>query len=243
MDNGIGLDRNKVIVDLGKLHNIAVSGVLQKLKEIVYHNNVDVFYVLAGRYDNELHEFYFFKKFVEKLKGTFNIFLMLNTKYFPSTKYFDSIFALGVDALTLSFTEKDRGSGKFPETVRYITSLWPSGAVFTDIAAGECTGEKIKEAIAYFSKLKIIPRIMKADRCDLNSSFCLRDYIVREMKENGISFRWVNNFELCGIIQKVDGQKGRSKRKIAGKFAFELASLRRKLMLKEVESSFDSASL
>ncbi len=239
MLNGIKLDNNKVVIDLTTLHNTAVSEIIQELKTIIYNNNVDVFYVVSNRYENELHEFYFFKKFVEQIKGKFNIFLMLKTVCFNSTKFFDSIFALGVDALDLTID----ATGTDSATIDYVTRLWPSGTIFTDII-GECSDSDIKETISQFTAKKVIPRIMKENACErTESSFCVRDFIIKSLKQNSVSLKWVMNFELCGIIQQKAGQKGRSKRKIAGRVAFELASLRRKLMVKEVQSSFDSASL
>jgi hypothetical protein len=244
MNNGIKLDHNKVIINLIRLKDIAISEIEHHLKTIVYNNNIDVFYVIADKYDNEMYEFYFFKKFIEFLKSKFNTFLMLKTKYFPSTKYFDSIFALGVDALTLSINNNDKASKQFNDTINYITDLWPSGTVFTDLATDRCSNDEIKDKIGFYSKLKVIPKISMEKNCSTKgTTFCFRDFIIEKLKENKVSIKWVMNFELCNIIQKQAGQKGRSKRKIAGKFAFELASLRRKLMVKEVQSSFDSASL
>lgn len=243
MINGITIDNNKAIIELSQLKEIAISDIVNELKTILYNNNIDVFYVIAEEYDNELFEFYSIKKFVEILKEKFNIFLMLKTSYFASTKYFDSIFALGVDALTLCIAHADRCNESFEETISYATRLWPSGAIFIDIIAENRSDDEIRDLIGYYSKLKIIPKMTLDENCEeSDTTFCLRDFIIKSLKDNGISLRWVTNFELCSVLCQ-SGDKGRKKRRLAGKFAFELASLRRKLMIKEVQNSFDSASL
>jgi hypothetical protein len=247
MENAIKLDNNKVIIDLVEIKDIAVSEVVKHLKALVYNNSVDVFYVLSDAYDNESDEYYFFKDFIKELRSRFNILLMLKTGYFTGTKFYDSVFALGVDAVTLSINGRDEASKKFCDTINYITGLWPKGAVFTDIIAVNCSDDEIKEKIAFYSELKVIPKIITDSGCildaDSGTPFCIRDFIMKSLKENSVSLKWVMNFELCSVLQKSAGGKGRSKRKIAGKVALELASLRRKLMVKEVRSSFDSASL
>jgi hypothetical protein len=244
MENAIKLDSNKIIIDLVELNNIKIDCVLKHLKELVYHNTIDVFYVIADEYDTEKEEFYFFKDHIEKFKREFKVFLMLETRFFPSTKFYDSIFALGVDALSLSVSADDEASDKFKKTMQYVTNLWPSGAVFSDIVVADCSDDVIKKKISKYSKMKVIPRILKEISCATGGdAFCVRDYILKRLKKNGVSLKWVMNFELCSVIQQDAGGKGRSKRRFAGKVALELASLRRKLMVKEVESSFDSASL
>ena len=243
MVNAIKLDNNKIVIDLVELKSTNRECVVKHLKELVYLNSVDVFYVIANAYDNKNDEYYFFKEFVETLKKTFNIFLMLETGFFKSKEFYDSIFALGVDALTLWINERDEASEPFRDIMLYITELWPSGTVFTDVMAVNSSDDDINKKIERYAKLKVIPKILKGEACGTGDDpQCFRDLILKKLKENGVSLKWVMNFELCSVIQQ-NSTKGRSRRKLAGKVAFELASLRRKLIVKEVQSSFDSASL
>ena len=245
MNNAIKLDKNKLIIDLVLLKDLAFDDVMKHIKLTAYKNNIDVLYVISDVFDNEKDEFNYLKKIVKALKKDFNTFLMLKTGYFSSTNFFDSVFALGVDALSLKIENHEEAKKDFKTMIDYITTLWPSGAVFTDVVAINCSDEDIKDKISFYSKLKVIPRILKENDCSSGEpDLCIRDFIFKNLKKNGVSVKWVMNFELCGLIQQDSGtKKGKSKRKIAGKVAFELASLRRRLMVKEVQNSFDSASL
>ena len=242
MLDAIKVDKNKIIIDLVDIKDADLEEVLKHIKELVYNNTIAVFYVISDEYANVTDEFYFFKALVETVKANFNTFLMLKTRYFSDTKFFDSVFALGVDALTLSIRRDDEASTSFNKTISYITKLWPSGAIFTDVVAIDCTDDEIKSRIDFYANLKVIPKIIKSEGCgDKDAPSCVRDVILSSLKSNGVSLKWVMNFELCNVI--LENAKGGATRKIAGRVAFELASLRRKVMVKEVESSFDSASL
>lgn len=204
---------------------------------------------------------------VEAIKKRFNTFVAL--KGFPPAdkRIIDLVYASGFDIVNFPLggfygtvkSKKIMGAEKIYEALEYASSVFSPGTVWTDLAMSPGSQGRFKEGIDRLTDSGIIPLILlQRDSVAEGSTYQnlveLADHMDQAIQRNGLSLKWL--YPACRFLSPLDTRfftedplkarlavtpvyrSGFGKRASAG-----FAALRRKLRIRNVSDSFESAGL
>ncbi len=204
---------------------------------------------------------------VEAIKKRFNTFVAL--KGFPPTdrSTIDLIYASGFDIVNFPMggfygTDKSKkimDVEKIYGALEYASSVFSPGTVWTDLALGPGSQNKFKEGIDRLTDSGIIPLILLqrdsvSDSEGYHKLVELADHMDQAIQRNRLPLKWL--YPTCRFLSPLDTRfftedplkarlavtpvyrSGLGKRTSAG-----FAALRRKLRIRNVSDSFESAGL
>ena len=204
---------------------------------------------------------------VEAIKKRFNTFVAL--KGFPPAdkRIIDLVYASGFDIVNFPLggfygtvkSKKIMGAEKIYEALEYAASVFSPGTVWTDLAMSPGSPGRFKEGIDRLTDSGIIPLILlQRDSVAEGSTYQnlveLADHMDQAIQRNGLPLKWL--YPACRFLSPLDTRfftedplkarlavtpvyrSGFGKRASAG-----FAALRRKLRIRNVSDSFESAGL
>ena len=204
---------------------------------------------------------------VEAIKKRFNTFVAL--KGFPPAdkRIIDLVYASGFDIVNFPLggfygtvkSKKIMGAEKIYEALEYASSVFSPGTVWTDLAMSPGSQGRFKEGIDRLTDSGIIPLILlQRDSVAEGSTYQnlveLADHMDQAIQRNGLPLKWL--YPACRFLSPLDTRfftedplkarlavtpvyrSGFGKRASAG-----FAALRRKLRIRNVSDSFESAGL
>jgi hypothetical protein len=204
---------------------------------------------------------------VEAIKKRFNTFVAL--KGFPPAdkRIIDLVYASGFDIVNFPLggfygtvkSKKIMGAEKIYEALEYASSVFSPGTVWTDLAMSPGSQGRFKEGIDRLTDSGIIPLILlQRDSVAEGSTYQnlveLADHMDQAIQRNGLPLKWL--YPACRFLSPLDTRfftedplkarlavtpvyrSGVGKRASAG-----FAALRRKLRIRNVSDSFESAGL
>jgi len=204
---------------------------------------------------------------VEAIKKRFNTFVAL--KGFPPAdkRIIDLVYASGFDIVNFPLggfygtvkSKKIMGAEKIYEALEYAASVFSPGTVWTDLAMSPGSQGRFKEGIDRLTDSGIIPLILlQRDSVAEGSTYQnlveLADHMDQAIQRNGLPLKWL--YPACRFLSPLDTRfftedplkarlavtpvyrSGFGKRASAG-----FAALRRKLRIRNVSDSFESAGL
>ena len=204
---------------------------------------------------------------VESIKKRFNTFVAL--KGFPplNKNTLDHVYASGFDIVNFPLggfygtvkSKKIMGTEKIYEALEYASSVFSPGTVWTDLILGPGSQDKFKDVIDRLTDSGTIPLIhMQRDSVTESSNYPnlvkLADHMDQAIQRNNIPLKWL--YPACRFLSPLDTRfftedplkarlavtpvyrSGLGKRTSAG-----FAAIRRKLRIRNVSDSFESAGL
>ena len=204
---------------------------------------------------------------VESIKKRFNTFVAL--KGFPplNKNTLDHVYASGFDIVNFPLggfygtvkSKKIMGTEKIYEALEYASSVFSPGTVWTDLILSPGSQDKFKDVIDRLTDSGTIPLIhMQRDSVTEPSSYPnlvkLADHMDQANQRNNIPLKWL--YPACRFLSPLDTRfftedplkarlavtpvyrSGLGKRTSAG-----FAAIRRKLRIRNVSDSFESAGL
>ncbi|MZH03737.1 MAG: hypothetical protein F3745_10185 [Nitrospinae bacterium] len=204
---------------------------------------------------------------VKEIKKRFNTFVAL--KGFPplDKSTIDHVYASGFDIVNFplggfygtSKSKKIMGAEKIYEALEYASSVFSPGTIWTDLIVGQDSQEMFKEGIDRLTDSGIIPLILlqresKNENPSYENLVELAERMDQAVQRNGLPLKWL--YPACRFLSPLDTRfftedplkarlavtpvyrSGLGKRTSAG-----FAAIRRKLRIRNVSDSFESAGL
>ena len=204
---------------------------------------------------------------VEAIKKRFNTFVAL--KGFPplNKNIIDYIYASGIDIVNFPLggfygtvkSKKIMGIEKIYEALEYASNIFPPGTVWTDLIISPRSQDRFKEGINRLTDAGIIPLILLQRDSKIKSPSYrnlveLAEQMDLAVQRNGIPLKWL--YPACRFLSPLDTRfftedplkarlavtpvyrSGFAKTTSAG-----FAAIRRKLRIRKVSDSFESAGL
>ena len=204
---------------------------------------------------------------VEAIKKRFNTFVAL--KGFPplNKNIIDYIYASGIDIVNFPLggfygtvkSKKIMGIEKIYEALEYASSVFSPGTVWTDLIISPRSQDRFKEGINRLTDAGIIPLILLQRDSKIKSPSYrnlveLAEQMDLAVQRNGIPLKWL--YPACRFLSPLDTRfftedplkarlavtpvyrSGFAKTTSAG-----FAAIRRKLRIRKVSDSFESAGL
>jgi hypothetical protein len=204
---------------------------------------------------------------VEAIKKRFNTFVAF--KGFPPAdkRIIELVYASGFDIVNFPLdgfygttkSKKIMGAEKIYTALEYASSVFSPGTVWTDLVMGPVSQEQFKEGIDRLVDSGIIPLILlqresKAEESTYPNLVELADHMNEGVQRNGLPLKWL--YPACRFLSPLDTRfftedplkarlavtpvyrSGFGKRTSAG-----FAAIRRKLRIRNVKDSFESAGL
>tara|TARA_Y100001960_G_scaffold324871_1_gene406168 strand:+ start:699 stop:1826 length:1128 start_codon:yes stop_codon:yes gene_type:complete len=204
---------------------------------------------------------------VASIKKRFNTFVALKG-FPPSNKNtLDHVYASGFDIVNFPLSgfygtaksKKIMGTEKIYEALDYASSVFSAGTVWTDLILSPSSQDQFKDVIDRLTDSGIIPLIhMQRDSVTEPSNYHnlaqLADHMDQAIQRNNIPLKWL--YPACRFLSPLDTRfftedplkarlavtpvyrSGLGKRTSAG-----FAAIRRKLRIRNVSDSFESAGL
>ena len=204
---------------------------------------------------------------VEAIKKRFNTFVAL--KGFPplDKNIIDHIYASGIDIVNFPLggfygtfkSKKIMGIEKIYEALEYASSVFSPGTVWTDLIISPRSQDRFKEGIDRLTDAGIIPLILlqrdsKTKTLSYRNLVELAEQMDQAVQRNGLPLKWL--YPACRFLSPLDTRfftedplkarlavtpvyrSGLGKTTSAG-----FAAIRRKLRIRKVSDSFESAGL
>ena len=204
---------------------------------------------------------------IEAIKKRFNTFVAL--KGFPPAdkNIIDYIYASGIDIVNFPLggfygtvkSKKIMGMEKIYEALEYASSVFSPGTVWTDLIISPRSQDRFKEGIDRLTDAGIIPLILlqrdsKTKSPSYRNLVELAEQMDQAVQRNGLPLKWL--YPACRFLSPLDTRfftedplkarlavtpvyrSGLGKTTSAG-----FAAIRRKLRIRKVSDSFESAGL
>lgn len=175
------------------------------------------------------------KIIIEEIKRHFDIFIIIKTQIPESDKELEYYFSTGAHGVI--FEENIKGNKNYKETFGLLiqaTKIFSTGTIFYE------TFETDEKFILELIDKNIIPIVR-------SSNTALLDYIEMKLKKRKNLSTYL---KYIPVIKQFDEEYAATnmkekglKQRLEKKFILELNNLRQKLMIKEVNDSFNSSSL
>ncbi|MEW5821335.1 MAG: hypothetical protein AB1782_14175 [Cyanobacteriota bacterium] len=232
-------DLRGLLIDISRFN--ADKNLIILLKDLLYEKEFDYIYL----YDtiNESYEITHLEKlfpYLSLIKEHLNVFIYCRFHVPPETSFLDKTYQLGADAINLWCNTYKKNLS----IIKYASSLWSNGTVLFDIDLNGDIGP-IKEKIDQLTSTKILP-ILK-NKNGLSPDILQETYthLSNAILQNNINLSWILQFPITKdpFILDIIKEHFLNNNYISRKIALSYSNLRRKLMVKKVSESFDSASL
>lgn len=172
-----------------------------------------------------------------------------------------SLEAAGADALERSFPGRARfiGRHRYLDALRHAAAIFPSGAVWSELAMGLDSPEQTMQTIAELAAAKVVPLLSlpQASPCDSWPAAAMAQVataLFEETLRNGINMSWARDLstaltplearyfvsdapQLPVLLNQI------SRNRLGALATRSLARLRRRLRVRRVRASFDSSRL
>ena len=254
-------------VDKGEKLNMSKDYIISIVQSAFEEGAADLVQINMDYCDNKDRGFQLLAPVVESIKKKFKTFIAL--KGFPpqEKRTIDLIYASGFDLLNFplaGFAGADaRGeilsSQQVHESLEYAVGIFPNGTVWTELVLGPERLDLVKKKIDHLTERGIIPQL----KLLATSIYTDKDYmqvkeVVQHLRDaaerNRLTLKWL--YPNCRCVSPLDTKYFTDDPKSAqlttkpvyrsrlGKKAFEgFAALRRKLRIKDVSDSYESAGL
>jgi len=254
-------------VDKGKKLNMSKDHIVSIVQSAFEEGAADLVQINMDYCDNKDQGFQLLAPIVDTIKTKFKTFVAL--KGFPpqEKQTIDQVYAAGFDLLNFPLDGFAGGnaegevlsSQQVHEALEYAVGIFSPGTVWTELVLGPEPLDLIKEKIDQLTGKGIVPHL----KLLATSIYTGKDYwrvkeVVRHLHEaarrDRLTLKWL--YPNCRCVSPLDTQfftDDPSSAKLAtkpvyrsrlGKKAFEgFAALRRKLRIKDVSDSYESAGL
>lgn len=254
-------------VDKGKELNMSKDHIVSIVQSAFEEGSADLVQINMDHCDNKDQGFQLLAPIVDTIKTKFKTFVAL--KGFPpqEKQTIDQIYAAGFDLLNFpldGFAGSNAEGDVLPsqqvhEALEYAVGIFSPGTVWTELVLGSEPLDLVKEKIDQLTKKGIVPHL----KLLATSMYTGKDYwrvkeVVRHLHEaarrDRLTLKWL--YPNCRCVSPLDTQyftDDPASAKLAakpvyrsrlGKKAFEgFAALRRKLRIKDVSDSYESAGL
>jgi len=254
-------------VDNGKKMNMSKDHIISIVQSAFEEGSADLVQINMDYCDNKDRGFQLLAPVVEAIKKKFKTFVAL--KGFPpqEKRTIDLIYAAGFDLLDFplaGFAGADAqgeilSSQQVHESLEYAVGIFPQGTVWTELVLGPEPLDIVKKKIDHLTVRGIIPQL----KLLATSMYTGKDYwrvkeVVRHLQSaaqrNRLTLKWL--YPNCRCVSPLDTQYFTNDpasaqlsakpvyRSRLGKKAFEgFVALRRKLRIKDVSDSYESAGL
>ena len=247
----------------GNKLNLSQESVLSVIQAAFEEGTSDLVQLNLDFYDTDDRGFFKLTPLIENIRKKFNSFVALRGFPPKSLRVIDSIYASGIDLLNFPL-EGFTHSEKLPNISRevlasldYAAGVFPQGAVSSEIAFDSI--DKMKEKINRLTSIGTIPlvklpRDLQKDPTHFNYVEEIAQHLKVSAQKNKLNLRWLypsSEFltPLDAAFFTEDPQKARLAvrphyHSFLGRKASEgFTALRRKLRVKNISDSFESAGL
>lgn len=201
--------------------------IMEAVEVCLKEKRVNMVHILTGYVDSEDRGIFSLQPYIRSLRKNFD--LMISVDAFPPkiNEWIDWSYAIGVDSirynmfvfnseffsLLLPFRSAVIGRERFLEALEYATTVFPSGAVSTNIFAGLEPLESTLEAIEYLTKRGIIPilpifkcveSLIPYEEIKTEDVIPLYIYLYKMVKKNKLNFNWIK--EVSIIATPMEGR-------------------------------------
>ena len=251
----------------GKKLSMPIEAILSVIQATFEEGTADLVQLNMDYSNDDDRGFQRLAPLVEAIKKRFNTFVAL--KGFPplDKNTIDHVYASGFDIVNFPLggfygtvkSKKIMGAEKIYEALEYASSVFSPGTVWTDLNLSPGSQDRLKEGIDRLTDSGIIPLILlQRDSVTETSSYPnlveLAEHMDQGIQRNGLPLKWL--YPACRFLSPLDTRfftedslkarlavtpvyrSGLGKRTSAG-----FAAIRRKLRIRNVSDSFESAGL
>ncbi|TCT14240.1 hypothetical protein EDC18_10636 [Natranaerovirga pectinivora] len=161
---------------------------------------------------------------IEGIKSFYDVFLILKTRIPQDTKKVEEYFSYGIHGIYFSETKRVYSKDELDKMV-YATKIFPNGLVL-------CEANSDKETLDLLLKNKIIPFLQ--DKSSESIEYILKNKDFKKLLSKEL-LKYIPVYQEEIVYNLAD--------KIKMKMILEGINLRQKLMVKQVEESFNSSGL
>lgn len=254
-------------LDNGKKLNMSKDHIVSIVQSAFEEGSADLVQINMDYCDNKDQGFQLLAPVVDAIKTKFKTFVAL--KGFPSREKstIDLIYAAGFDLLSFPLggfagadaEEEILSDREVRDALEYAVGIFTPGSVWTELVLGSEPLNLVKEKIDRLTEKGIVPHL----KLQATSMYTGKDYwrvkeVVRHLNEaarrDRLALKWL--YPNCRCVSPLDTQYFTDDPKSAqlatkpvyrsrlGKKAFEgFAALRRKLRIKDLSDSYESAGL
>jgi hypothetical protein len=254
-------------VDKGKKLNVSKDHIIAIVQSAFEEGSADLVQINMDYCDNKDRGFQLLTPIVDTIKTKFKTFVAL--KGFPpqEKQTIDLIYAAGFDLLNFPLDGFAGGnaegevlsSQQVHEALEYAVGIFSPGTVWTELVLGPEPLDLVKEKIDQLTGKGIVPHLkLLATSMVTGKDYWRVKEVVRHLHEaarrDRLTLKWL--YPNCRCVSPLDTQfftDDPSSAKLAtkpvyrsrlGKKAFEgFAALRRKLRIKDINDSYESAGL
>jgi len=194
---------------------------------------------------------------MKQIKKSFRTFVALRGFLPDDLTTIDHMYAAGVDIMVFAFTGQDRA--KEMRALEYSTGVFTHGSVFTEVAFNTQNPDAAKEQITVLAEKGVLPLlVLPEDGVPDPAAYERLDGVVRHLaataRQNKLNLKWL--YPSARMVSPLDAPfftEPPETAKLAmrpvyksglGKTASEgFAALRRKLRVKNISDSYESAGL
>lgn len=251
----------------GKKLSMPIEAILSVIQAAFEEGSADLVQLNMDYSNDDDRGFQRLAPLVKEIKKRFNTFVAL--KGFPplDKSSIDHVYASGFDIVNFplggfygtSKSKKIMGVEKIYEALEYASSVFSPGTIWTDLIVGQDSQEMFKEGIDRLTDSGIIPLILlqresKNENPSYENLVELAERMDQAVQRNGLPLKWL--YPACRFLSPLDTRfftedplkarlavtpvyrSGLGKRTSAG-----FAAIRRKLRIRNVSDSFESAGL
>lgn len=232
-------DNNGLFLDISK--HKPDRDLLFRLKEELFTRDFDYIYLFDNK--DETYEITNLKNvciYLELLKENFHIFLFCRFHLPEKISLLNLIYKHGADAVNLwcnNFEQK-------LEIIHYSADLWTNGQVLFDLNMDASLNSIIRR-IEVLSALNALPiPVNKGAQTPENLEY-IYNYIKQSINKHNISLHYVSLFPIVDDYMQccISTLNPMQNNFISKNIAVGYSNLKRRLKVKTIEDSFDSASL
>lgn len=257
---------------VGDREAVPVGDVLEVVRAAFDEGVAESVYFNTGYFDSEDGGITFLAPYIEAVRKHFDTLVATQVHPPRTNQWIDRTYALGVDALSYNLEIYDAevlerycigraryiGRERYLEALGYATQVFPSGTVWTDLMVGLEPIASTLAGIDALAAMGVVPvaSVSRGEHAMPDSAEIapLLAHLHRTVKRHGINMGWVRGLAL-GITpleaRHFAGDEARlavtvqhlTRWRIGALAARSLSRVRRRLRVRRVSESFDSAQL
>ena len=251
---------------------VPVADVVEVVRAAFEEGACELVYFNTSYFDGEDGGVAFLAPYVEAVRKHFDTLIAMQVHPPRTDRWIDQTYAMGVDALSYNLEIFDAailgrhcigrvryiGRERYLEALAYAARIFPSGTVWTDLVLGLEPAASTQAGIDALVAMGVVPvaAIVRGEHPvpDLAEVAPLLAHLYRAVKDRGITMGWVRDLAL-GIspleARHFAGDGARlavtvqnlTRSRLGGLAARGLSRFRRRLRVRKVGESFDSAHL
>ncbi len=251
---------------------VPVADVIEVIRAAFDEGVVELVYLNSGAFDAEDGGIAFLAPYVQAIRRHFDTLVATQVHPPRTNQWIDRTYAMGVDALSYNLEIFDAdvlnrhcigraryiGRERYLEALAHAAGVFPSGTVWTDLVLGLEPAASTVSGIDALVAMDVVPVAVlvrgEHPAPDLAEVAAVLAHLYRAVKARGINMGWVRDLAL-GITpleaRHFAGDGARlavtvqnlTRWRLGGLAARGLARFRRRLRVRNVSESFDSARL